>query len=67
MKLANSDPTEIVNYIESCDSLSKNLRDVFNYCVLATACGTEDMPQEICGSLSFLHLFIEIIEKMEKG
>ncbi len=58
---------ELLNFIEATETLSKHITAVFNYAVIATACGTEDLPQEICSSMTFLNMLCEIIEKIENA
>lgn len=56
---------ELLNYIEGTGNLSKHLREVFEYAILATSMGTEDLPAETCGSLSFVSELSKLIEKLE--
>lgn len=56
---------ELLNYIEGTGNLSKHLREVFEYAILATSMGTEGLPAETCGSLSFVSELSKLIEKLE--
>lgn len=57
---------ELIGYITGCDHLAKNLRSVFDYAVITTACSGIDLPREVCSDLSFFHSLIEYVEQIEK-
>ena len=65
LNTSSPESVELLNYIEGTGNLSKHLREVFEYASIATASGTEALPVETCGSLSFLSELAKLIEKIE--
>ena len=63
--LLTSESVELLESIHAVNDLSKHIRKVFEYVVYAASASEEDLPTEICTSLTLIIDLAELIKKLE--